>query len=347
VTSGTIVHAPATGRAPWVFVAGERFIAMVDAATPRSTIDALWTMTDIADPAIEELVGAIPLKVDATHGADSFAIVRFADAAPGALDRSVTVVARGRACVDVFSVGGARRFSSGGVEPWMLAGFRSVVAVGLYGDDVPVLSVPRVPAGALPLRQAAVSGARLLWAHPSLQLPDAADDAPIDRPAAARSSGSAPDDDTILLSRSGTRSAPAKHERITPGPALFTITIGTGAPTLLDGPVVIGRHPAGPRVPSENPPSLVTVPSPHEIVSSSHVRIEPQGESVVVTDLRSTNGTFVTVPGQRRRRIHPGESFVVPQHASIDIGDGNIIEITPSVPDRHSGQPDKAAGGRR
>jgi hypothetical protein len=414
VTSGNIVYEPSAGRPPWVFVACERFIAMVDGGAPQAAIDSLWALTEVEDVAIEDLVGAVPIALDArrasargsdargtdapesrgpdapAEGVGSFAIVRFADASPVAADRSVTVVARGRACVDVYSVGVARRFGSGGVEPWMLAGFRSVTALGLHGDDLPARSVPVLPERRLGIRQATVPGERMLWSHPtavvsvdtgspaavvsvetqtaaaigaqsaSFAAPAVEDDPvlPEDldrtvlrtdrRVASARHSvGSVPDDDTVLLSRSGTRSAPAEHEPAPPAPARFALSVGAAAPLTLTGPVVFGRRPAGPRAPVPNPPALVTVPSPHEIVSSSHVRIEPQGGTVVVTDLRSTNGTFVTVPGQRRRRIHPGESFVVPHDASIDIGDGNIIEITPIVRDRLSGRPETAAGGPR
>jgi pSer/pThr/pTyr-binding forkhead associated (FHA) protein len=63
-------------------------------------------------------------------------------------------------------------------------------------------------------------------------------------------------------------------------------------------------------------------------VSSTHARIEQVGDTVVVTDLRSTNGTTVTPPGGRSSRLRPGESAVVLPGAVVDIGDGNIIEIT-------------------
>jgi pSer/pThr/pTyr-binding forkhead associated (FHA) protein len=95
----------------------------------------------------------------------------------------------------------------------------------------------------------------------------------------------------------------------------------------LDVPLVIGRRPAQQRVASGAQPRLVTVPSPRQEVSSTHVRIEQSGDAVVVTDLRSTNGTVVTGPGGARR-LRPGESAVVLAGARVEIGDGNIIEIT-------------------
>jgi len=68
------------------------------------------------------------------------------------------------------------------------------------------------------------------------------------------------------------------------------------------------------------------------VVSASHVRIELSGQVVVVTDLRSRNGTTVLIPGSAPRKLRAGESFVVPGAASVDIGDGTIIEITPEAP---------------
>jgi len=389
------MHAPPSGDPRWIFVICDSFVAMVEAEANSDVIQRLWALTDAADPTVEDLVGAIPLSGDGVSGGvESFAIVRFADTAPIAPDRALTAVVRGGACVDVFSVGGARRFGAGGVEPWMLAGFRSAVAVGMYGTDVPVRSVPVLTPGALAVRHATVVADRVLWAHPSVAVAEepmrngtnefeAAAAVPAASPAPAAAAApvvpvaptvsqddldrtvlraeaaliappadTLPDDDTILLSRSGTRSAPAtrdssKQDESAHATARFTLSIGSAPARTLTGPVVIGRKPAGSRISVGEPPTLITVASPQEIVSSSHVRVEPQGDTIVVTDLRSTNGTYVSVPGLPRRRIHPGESFAVPGRASIDIGDGNIIEITPTVTDRHSGQPEKAAGGPR
>ena len=96
----------------------------------------------------------------------------------------------------------------------------------------------------------------------------------------------------------------------------------------LERPVVFGRRPASTRR-SGVDPLLVTVPSPGQEISASHVRIEPAGQVVVVTDLKSRNGTRVSLDGRRARRLRPGESFAVPGHAAVEIGDGTIIDITP------------------
>jgi pSer/pThr/pTyr-binding forkhead associated (FHA) protein len=105
------------------------------------------------------------------------------------------------------------------------------------------------------------------------------------------------------------------------------VRLPSGESVPLDEPVVLGRRPAAPRVESGPVPRLVAVPSATQEVSSTHARIEQSGDAVVVTDLRSTNGTLVTGPGGSLR-LRPGESVVVLIGARVDIGDGNIIEIT-------------------
>jgi hypothetical protein len=53
------------------------------------------------------------------------------------------------------------------------------------------------------------------------------------------------------------------------------------------------------------------------------------GTTVVVTDLRSTNGTIVLVPGSTPRKLLQGESVVVSPGTLVDIGDENILQILP------------------
>ncbi len=97
----------------------------------------------------------------------------------------------------------------------------------------------------------------------------------------------------------------------------------------LDLPAYIGRAPHHPRIAADRMPRLVRVPSPLQEVSSSHLEIRQLGMTVVVTDLKSTNGTIVSVPGTQPRKLRQSESLVVSPGTLIDIGDGNIIEILP------------------
>lgn len=95
----------------------------------------------------------------------------------------------------------------------------------------------------------------------------------------------------------------------------------------LDREVLVGRNPVPPRIPSGTAPRLVRVPSPTADVSRTHVGVRQLGSTVIVTDLRSTNGSRVEIPGSAPRALRQGESMVVTTGARIDIGDGNVIEV--------------------
>lgn len=105
--------------------------------------------------------------------------------------------------------------------------------------------------------------------------------------------------------------------------------IGDRAVVTLDVPALIGRRPTAPRVPGAVFPRLVRVASPLNEVSSTHVELRQEGNSVIVTDLRSTNGTVVRMPGSRPVKLRQGESLVVRAGTQVDIGDGNVLEIIP------------------
>ena len=119
--------------------------------------------------------------------------------------------------------------------------------------------------------------------------------------------------------------APAQEEAgaepAVAGPVL-QLSLSTGQQVELDRPVLIGRAPESSRFGFGETPRLVTVPSPQQDISRTHVEIKLEGDSVLVTDLRSTNGTVVVLPGSPPRRLHPGESVPVPTGTLVDLGDG-------------------------
>jgi len=119
--------------------------------------------------------------------------------------------------------------------------------------------------------------------------------------------------------------APAQEEETdgesSQGPVM-QLSLSTGQQVELDRSVLIGRAPESSRFGFGETPRLVTVPSPQQDISRTHVEIKLEGESVLVTDLRSTNGTVVVLPGSPPRRLHPGESVPVPAGTVIDLGDG-------------------------
>lgn len=114
-----------------------------------------------------------------------------------------------------------------------------------------------------------------------------------------------------------------------PAPQFYGFRVGSSAVILLDAVVYVGRKPSAPRVVRGGMPRLVRVPSATSEVSSTHVELRQVGRTVVVTDMRSTNGTAVGVPGLAVRRLRQGESLVVTPGTLIDLGDRIVIEILP------------------
>jgi hypothetical protein len=154
------------------------------------------------------------------------------------------------------------------------------------------------------------------------------DDTVVVRP---RGSTVVPDDeDTVLRARGRSTATAAQGAGASarPAPRLHGVRVA-GRDLLLDVPVVVGRRPTAPRVVAGVTPRLVEVPSPSHEVSGSHVEVRQHGETVVVTDLRSTNGTRVTEPGRVPVSLRQGESLVARAGTIVDVGDGNLLEILP------------------
>lgn len=125
--------------------------------------------------------------------------------------------------------------------------------------------------------------------------------------------------------------APASIATLAPEPKTASLRLGfpDGRVLAIDAPVIVGRHPAAPRVPTGTAPRLVSVFSPNQEVSGTHAEFRVVGHSVVVSDLRSTNGTAVALPGARRQVLFGGQSAVVTAGAMIDLGDGVVLRVLP------------------
>ncbi len=110
----------------------------------------------------------------------------------------------------------------------------------------------------------------------------------------------------------------------------YAFRVGLGsAPIVLDAPCFVGRRPIAPRIPSRHPPRLLRVPSARKEVSATHLEVRQVGSSVIVTDLKSTNGSIVMMPGSAPQKLRQGESVVVLPGTLVDIGDENILQILP------------------
>ncbi len=104
----------------------------------------------------------------------------------------------------------------------------------------------------------------------------------------------------------------------------------------LDRPLVVGRRPGG-AGPVEHPePRRLVAPADCADVSARHARIEQLGETLVVTDLQSTNGVVVHWSHGAPRRLRPGESTAVLPDAAIELGERLVLEFVPATPDEPS-----------
>lgn len=109
------------------------------------------------------------------------------------------------------------------------------------------------------------------------------------------------------------------------------LVLSTGERLEVDRPVVLGRDPQPRRFTTTEQPRLVTVASPQQEISSTHLEVRPgtgaDHGSAVVTDLGSTNGTVLTQPGLPAEPLHPGIPVQLLPGAVIDLGDGLTITV--------------------
>ncbi|WBM80796.1 FHA domain-containing protein [Cryobacterium breve] len=344
----------------WMFVAGRSFVAAVPADAPDDLVRALSSLVDDAGVSAEGLVGLLPLG--GTDAIESFALVIRA-----AEDESaVTVVVRGPIVVDVFSVGGSRRFADQGIRPWNLADFSAVTGVVIGSPDSTALAA--VPSGTRTGNErGTVVGRTVHWSPagpPPAGPPPAADDTVIRRPddtvirrpddtvirrpddtvirplddtilTTGRRNGVATpdvdgDDEREAVARDDTDDTDAATNAPVFLPAFARFRLPDGREFPLDRPYRLGRRPAPPRIPGVQLITLVAVASPGSLVSATHLDIRQVADVIVVTDTGSRNGTVVVSADGRRERLRPGDSRTVPPGTRIDIGDDNIIEIIPA-----------------
>jgi hypothetical protein len=101
---------------------------------------------------------------------------------------------------------------------------------------------------------------------------------------------------------------------------------GVADPVPLDVPAIVGRRPGASRLPESPQPRRIVVPPECREVSGRHARFDQVGDSILVTDLGSSNGIVVHLPTGSTQRLRPGESSVVLLGSVISLGDG--IDIT-------------------
>ncbi|WP_122818673.1 FHA domain-containing protein [Nocardioides pantholopis] len=110
------------------------------------------------------------------------------------------------------------------------------------------------------------------------------------------------------------------------------LNVSNGEVIEVDRVVLLGRAPEARRFSPTEQPRLITLPSPHQEISSTHLEIRPGSGadhgSAVVTDLGSTNGTVLVQPGLPPESLQPGIPVQLLPGAVVDLGDGVTIQVT-------------------
>jgi hypothetical protein len=118
--------------------------------------------------------------------------------------------------------------------------------------------------------------------------------------------------------------APLPHDPVpVPRPVLGVLRLSLGDVITLDRGVLMGRNPrtdfAGTE--GEERPHVVKLPSAGGDISRTHLRVTLDGWHVLVTDLNSTNGTLVTLPGREAQQLRPGEPVPIQPGTVVTLAD--------------------------
>ena len=119
--------------------------------------------------------------------------------------------------------------------------------------------------------------------------------------------------------------APLPHDPVpVPRPVLGVLRLSLGDVIALDRGVIMGRNPrtdfSG--TDGEERPHVVKLPSADGDISRTHLRVSLDGWHVLVTDLNSTNGTLVTLPGRDPQQLRPGEPVPIQPGTVVTLADG-------------------------
>lgn len=120
---------------------------------------------------------------------------------------------------------------------------------------------------------------------------------------------------------------PPTPPNVPPVEPTFHLTLADGTREPLTGTVIVGRAPSVSKVPGTRVPRLVTVDTPDHDISRNHVQFALEGDTVVVTDLHSRNGTVIVLPGKSPQKLRQGEPTSVIADTVVDLGGGVTIAV--------------------
>ena len=110
------------------------------------------------------------------------------------------------------------------------------------------------------------------------------------------------------------------------------LQLSTGELVDVDRLVLVGRAPDARRfADAGEQPRLVAVDSPHQEISATHLEVRPgtgpDAGVAVLTDLGSTNGTWLVQPGREAEELRAGLAERLLPGAVVDLGDGVTIRV--------------------
>ncbi len=119
-------------------------------------------------------------------------------------------------------------------------------------------------------------------------------------------------------SRQSRKGAEAERE-IAPLDAAYVL-LSSGETLPFEGAMVLGRAPAF-DLSASSPRVAVRLAPRDQMVSRTHVRLERDGSSLIVSDLKSKNGTVVFVPGE------PGVALRAGEHITVSLTGGVLVVL--------------------
>lgn len=317
----------ATGE--WYAVTGDEVILVLP-PTERPRVAGLWELAD-AGATADELLDAV-LAGGLRSLTDLVLVAHGADTA--------RVLVRGGATVTVTTREGERAVRPADGTTWVdevvpeASGWHVQVASGGAEPSLPLpvglTRVSSVAAGNTvephPEPEAAAPDSVAPGAEPQAEpTPIGADEWSTDQDGQTRAGPPARDFDRPVIP--GQEHAPAVVSQ-----PVATLVFSTGDVIEVDRAILVGRAPEARRFASQDQPQLVTVSSPNQEISSTHVEIRPGAGAdhgmAIVTDLGSTNGTVVAQPGLSPEELQPGIAVSLIPGAVLDLGDGVTIQVT-------------------
>jgi len=130
----------------------------------------------------------------------------------------------------------------------------------------------------------------------------------------------------IAALRAGRARGVAPAPAVDAAPAVV-LELSTGQRELLDQPILLGRSPSVSQVSGVRMPRLVTVGDVDQDISRNHAQFTLEGDTVVVTDLHSRNGTLIRLPGKEQQKLRAGEPTAILVGTVVDFGSGITLTV--------------------